>query len=275
MFVTVITDCFDANASARQITRYQSYLGGLPTYLVAVNMPTTDIDVSPSHGELEAAMQIIDTLDAAEGGRGIVVANVAPRQGRGKHWPNGTPFGYFHYKNTLVLSTIDGLTLSLVKKLGLTDHIKMFDIPTVIPEMIERGLLEDWKHDLIVKSQFRSYEFLPRAAKWLTQGIDLPYEKYPISEVMDAPKAIGYIDNFGNTVTTMLPEDIDFEAGKKIKTKFGEIACYDRLKDVPNGEPAFIIGSWGLEKRRWVGFVIQGKSAAREFKLKVGDTLFE
>ncbi len=274
MFVTIITDCFDANASARQITRYQSYLG-LPTYLVAVNAPTTNIDVSPSFGELEAAVQIIDTLDAAEGGRGIVVANVAPRQGRGKHWPNGTPFGYFHYKNTLVLSTIDGLTLSLVKKLKLTDHIKMFDIPTLIPEMIAQGNLEEWKHDLIVKSQFRSFEFLPRVAQWLTQGMDLPYEKYPLSEVMDAPRAIGYIDNFGNTVTTLLSEDIDFAAGKKITTRFGEITCYDRLKDVPNGETAFIIGSWGLEKNRWVALVIQGKSAAQEYKLQVGDAIFE
>lgn len=274
MFVTVITDCFDANASARQITRYQSYLG-LPTYLVAIDVPTTDIDVSPRHGELEAAMQIIDTLDAAEGGRGVVVANVAPRQGQGKHWPNGTPFGYFHYKNTLVLSTIDGLALSLVKKLGLTDAIKVFDIPTVIPKMIEKGYLPEWKHDLIVKSQFRSYEFLPRVAQWLIQGLDVPTEEYALTNVEDAPKAISFIDNFGNTVTTMLPEDIGFEAGKKIQTRFGEITCYDRLKDVPNGETAFIIGSWGLEQKRWVAFVVQGKSAAKQYGVRVGDNIFE
>ncbi len=274
MFVTVITDCFDANASARQITRYQSYLG-LPTYLVGVNMPTTDIDVSPKHGELEAAIQIIDTLDAAEGSKGVVVANVAPRQGQGKKWPNGTPFGYFHYKNTLILSTIDGITLSLVKKLGLVENIKMFDIPTVVRQMIDLGYLEEWHFKHITKSQFRSFEFLPRAAKWLAQGLDLPYELYPISEVEDAPHAIGYIDNFGNTVTTMLPEDINFEVGKKIKTKFGEFTCYERLKDIPNGETAFIIGSWGLEQRRWISFISQGQSTAKKFGVKVGDTLFE
>lgn len=274
MFATIITDCSDANASARQITRYQSYLG-VPAHLVGVTMPTTNIDVSPSFGELEVATQIIDTLDAAEGNRGVVVANIAPRQGQGKHWPNGTPFGYFHYKNTLVLSTIDGLTLSLVKKLGLTDHIKIFDIPTVIGEMIEKGYLEEWHRNLIVKSQFRSFEFLPRAAKWLTEGIALPYDRYDISEVPDAPKAVSYIDNFGNTVTTLLPEDINFAAGNKIKTRFGEITCYDRMKDVPNGEPAFIIGSWGLAQRRFVAFIIQGKSAADHFKLKVGDSIFD
>jgi len=274
MFVTVITDCFDANASARQITRYQSYLG-LPTFLVGVNMPTTNIDVSPSHGELEAAIQMIDTLDAAEGSRGVVVANVAPRQGQGKKWPNGTPFGYFHYKNTLVLSSIDGMTLSLVKKLGLVDHINMFDIPTVIRQMIDAGYLEEWQYLHITKSQFRSFEFLPRAAKWLSQGIDLPTEKYSLSEVTDAPHAIGYIDNFGNTVTTMLPEDIGFEPGKEVKTQFGTFKCYERLKDVPNGETALIIGSWGLEKRRWISFITQGKDTAQLYGVKVGDTLFE
>lgn len=273
MFVTIITDCADTNASARQVTRYQSFMG-VPAHLVGLNMETTNLDVHPRHGELETAVNLIDALDAAEGRRGVVVANVAPRQGQGKHWPNGTPFGYFHYKNTLVIATIDGLVLSLVKKLGLTDHIKMFDVPTVVDAMIARGLLAAEKRDLIAKSQFRSYEFVPRAATWLTEGQDLPYERYDIANVADAPPAIGYVDNFGNTVTTMLPEDIDFVAGKTIETKFGPILCYDRLKDVPNGETAFIIGSWGLEQKRWVSLVIQGHSAAAKYKLSPGVEIF-
>lgn len=269
MFVTVITDCSDANASARQITRYQSYLG-TPAHLVGITMPTTNIDVLPGHGELETATNLIDTLDATEGLRGVVVANVAPRQGQGKHWPNGTPFGYFHYQDTLVIATIDGLTLSLVKKLELTDHIKMFDIPTVVDHMIGLGRLEAWQRDHIVKSQFRSYEFVPRAAKWLTEGQALPYERYDISQVPDAPKAISYVDNFGNTVTTLLPEDIGFEVGKEVTTKLGAFKCYERMKDVPNGETGLIIGSWGIKQRRFVALIIQGKSAAKEYGLKPG-----
>lgn len=273
MFVTVITDCADSNASARQVTRYQSFLG-VPAHLIGLNMETTNLDVHPSHGELEAATNLIDSLDAAEGNRGVVVGNVAPRQGQGKHWPNGTPFGYFHYKNTLVIATIDGLILSLVKKLGLTDHIKMFDVPTVVDDMIARGYLDQSKRDLIAKSQFRSYEFVPRVAKWLTEGVELKHERYDISNVPDAPRVISYVDNFGNTVTTMLPEDIDFEAGKVIETKFGPVTCYDRLKDVPNGETAFIIGSWGLENKRWVSLVIQGHSAAAKYGLMPGTEIF-
>lgn len=273
MFVTVITDCADANASTRQVTRYQSFMG-VPAHLVGLNMQTTNLDVHPSHGELEAAVNLIDSLDAAEGNRGVVVGNVAPRQGQGKHWPNGTPFGYFHYRNTLVISTIDGLILSLVKKLKLTDHINLFDVPTVVDDMIARGYLENWKRDLIAKSQFRSYEFVPRVAKWLTEGMVLPYERYDISQVPDAPQVISYVDNFGNCVTTLLPEDIGFAAGKVIDTKFGPIPCYDRLKDVPNGETAFIIGSWGLAQQRWVSFVIQGHSAAEKYQLSPGTELF-
>lgn len=274
MFVNIITDCFDANASSRQICRYQSYLGGVPAYLVGVSMPTTDIDVEVGFGELEAATNIIDTLDAADGGRGIIIGNVAPRQGQGKKWPNGTPFGYFHYKQTLVLSSVDGLILSLVKKLELTDHIKLFDIPTVVRQMIDRNYLDEWHFNHISKSQFRSFEFLPRAAKWLTEGIDLPYERYDISNVADAPQAISHIDNFGNCVTTMLPEEINFTAGKEFETQYGTIKAYDRMKDVPNGETAFIIGSWGLEQRRWVSLIIQGKSAANEYGLKPGSPIF-
>ncbi|PWU23353.1 hypothetical protein C5B42_03295 [Candidatus Cerribacteria bacterium 'Amazon FNV 2010 28 9'] len=273
MFVTIITDCSDANASARQVTRYESYLG-VPAFLVGVSMPTTNLDVLPGFGELETATNLIDILDGAEGGRGIAIANVAPRQGQGKHWPNGTPFGYFLYKQTLVIATIDGYVLSLVKKLGLTDHIKVFDIPTVVDAMIKLGYLEEKKRDLIVKSQFRSFEFVPRVAKWLTEGIDVPHEIYDISKVADAPKCISYVDNFGNTVTTMLPEDIGFVAGKEITTKFGTFKCYDRMKDVPNGETAFIIGSWGIEDKRWVAFIIQGQSAAKKYNLSPGTELF-
>lgn len=272
MFVTVITDCFDANASARQIARYQSYLG-VPAQLVGITMPTTNIEVHPSHGEIETATNLIDVLDAAEGRRGVVVANVAPRQGQGKHWPNGTPFGYFHYKHTLIIATIDGLTLSLVKKMKLTDHIKMFDIPTVIDTMIKQGYLEEWQRNLIVKSQFRSFEFVPRAAKWLTEGIELPFERYEIDKVADAPTSVSYVDNFGNVVTTMLPEDIGFEPGKTIETKLGSFVCYERMKDVPNGETGLIIGSWGLREKRFVALIIQGKSAAKQYQLTPGSEL--
>ncbi|MBI4129843.1 hypothetical protein HY468_00855 [Candidatus Roizmanbacteria bacterium] len=269
MFVSIITDCCDDNALNRQAVRYMSYL----------NSPISKIGLtfyaSEGNGELEAAGNLIDTLDATDGQKGLVVVNTAHRDGKGKKWPNGTPFGYFHYKDTLVIATIDGSCLSLVKKLQLTKKINLLDVPTVIDRMIVQGNYPKEYRKLVVDSQFRSYEFVPRIAKWLMNGIELPSEKYSIDKIPDAPKAIWWVDNFGNTVTTLLPENIGHKPGKKIKTMYGEIVCYDRLKDVPNGEAGLIIGSWGIDNRRWVSLVIQGKSAAKEFGITSGSALFE
>ena len=268
MFVSIINDCSDGNAMNRQASRYASYLNA-SVFPLGVHDFGDD-----GNGELEAAGNLIDALDAAGGNKGLIAVNVAVRHGKGKKWPNGTPFGYFHYKNTLVISTIDGYCLSLVKKLGLTKKINLLDAPTVIDQMIGQGNHRKDYRKLVVDSQFRSYEFVPRVAKWLMNGIDLPHEKYPISKVEDAPKAIWWVDNFGNTVTTLMPEDIKFKPGKKIKTKYGTLKCYDRLKDVPNDEAALIIGSWGIDNRRWVSLVIQGRSAAKAFDITSGSLLF-
>src|SRR3972149_3761352 len=67
---------------------------------------------------------------------------------------------------------------------------------------------------------------------------------------------------------------IVFAPGKNLKTKLGEFTCYERLKDVPNGQPALIIGSWGIRDQRFVALVVQGKSAQKEFGLKPGTPLF-
>ncbi|MCR4264419.1 MAG: hypothetical protein NUV98_06920 [Candidatus Roizmanbacteria bacterium] len=268
MFVSIITDCCDDNALNRQAVRYMSYLHA-PISKIGLTFYSSE-----GNGELEGAGNLIDTLDATDGQKGLVVLNSAHRDGKGKKWPNGTPFGYFHYKDTLVISTIDGYCLSLVKKLKLTRKINLLDVPTVIDSMIKQNNFPKEYRKLVVDSQFRSYEFVPRVAKWLMNGVDLPHEKYPIEKVPDAPKAIWWVDNFGNTVTTLMPEDVSFKPGKKIKTKYGTLKCYDRLKDVPNNEPALIIGSWGIENRRWVSLVIQGKSAAKEFGITSGSPLF-
>lgn len=269
MFVSIITDCCDDNALNRQAVRYMSYLD-TPISKIGLTFYSSE-----GNGELEGAGNLIDTLDATNGKKGLVVLNTAHRDGKGKKWLNGTPFGYFHYKETLVISTIDGYCLSLAKKLKLTKKINLLDVATVIDKMIEQGNHPKEYRRLVVDSQFRSYEFVPRVAKWLMNGIVLPHEKYQIEKIEDAPQVIWWVDNFGNAITTVMPEDIGFKPRKKIQTKYGKLMCYDRLKDVPNGEAALIIGSWGIDNQRWVSLVIQGKSAAKEFGIKTGSPLFE
>lgn len=260
MFVTIINDCHDGNTMGRQATRI-STLFGLNPSLVAIN----------NYSELEAAGNIIDVLDASDGNNGVLLVNSAPRHK--KKWPNGTPFGYFYFKKTLVVVTIDGLCLSLVKKFGLTSEICLTDVPTVVDFMIKEGHLDPHLRDTIAKSQFRSYDYMPRLAKWIEDGLDVPHEKYSIDEVEDAPKAVWWVDNFGNCKTTLLPEDVGFEPGKIIKAKFGDIKCFTQLRDVPVGEAALTTGSSGLGNKRFLEVVVQGKSAAEHFNLTVGSEI--
>lgn len=242
---------------------------------VAGLFPSASIaTVAIEQDELEAAGNLIDMLDASDGNEGVILVNVAPRQGRGKKWPNGTPFGYFMYKKTLIVATIAEGSLSLVKKFGLATEIFLTDVPTVVDAMIEQGHLGKELRDLIVKSQFRSCDYMPRLAAWVKKGINVPTETYALDQVADAPKAVWWVDNFGNCKTTVLPEEVGHEAGKILKTKVGEIKCFDRLKDIPNDEAGLIIGSSGLGLKRFLELNVQGKSAAAKFNLKPGTELF-
>jgi hypothetical protein len=263
MFATIITDCNDTATAGRQLTRANS-LFSCPANLVGVDF----------NADYQAAGNMIDILDAAEGREGVLLVNVAPRSGKAKKWKNGTPFGFFYYKNTLVVTTVDGKTLSLVKKLGLTDKIRVFDIPTVMSEIPNKLDIYPGQVEYIINTQFRSFEFLPRVAKWIWGKIELPVENMMIDEVEDIEGQIWWVDNFGNCKTTFLPEEIGFEVGKEIQFKnLPAVKCYAKLKDVPNGDPALVVGSSGIEGKRFVEFLVQGSSAANNYGLKVGDLL--
>jgi hypothetical protein len=235
-------------------------------------MPVNTLGVEQS--DVEAAGNLVDILDASYGRQGVVMVNVAPRHGQAKKWPNGTPFGYFHYRETLIVSTVDGYTLSLVKKLGLLEKLYLTNIPDVVKFAAENNCLAEKLVQPITNTQFRSYDYMPRLAKWLTDGIKVPAEDFPLDNIQDIPQVIWWVDNFGNCKTTILPEEIGFEHGKKVQTKFGNITCYNRLKDVPDHETALIIGSSGFEDKRFVEFVMQGTSAAGKYSLKSGDNIF-
>lgn len=258
MFVTIITDCRDANASGRQLTRAAAYFS-CPATLVGVR------------NDLEAAGNLTDVLDAAEGKEGVLLVNVAPRNGSGKKWQNGTPFGFFYHEKTLVLASVDGLTLSLVKKLGLVSKLRLLDISTVTAHWRGQGALDDRTKNRIDTTQFRSFEFLPRAAAALHQGAALPTTELSLDSIQDAPHAVWWVDNFGNCKTTLLKEDVDTRSS--VQTFSGPLPFFARLKDVPEGQAAFIEGSSGIGEKRFLELAVQGKSAAAEFNLKAGSAI--
>lgn len=252
MNITIINDCRDANAAGRQIVRTASLLGGSVSF----------IGVS---SDLQAAGNIIDVLDALEENSGIILVNVAPRNGRAKKWANGTPFGYFWYKKVLVLASIDGLTLSLVKKFKLTQSITVLDIPKALDQLIAGGVLREDLKGLITKTQFRSFDFLPRVALYLAKGKKLKGEKLHIENIPEAPPAIWWIDNFGNCKTTLLQEDIKNK--NRFSPELEKLPYFERLKDVPDKTLALISGSSGLGEKRFLEVVVQGGNAEKKFKI--------
>lgn len=256
MFATIISDCQDNNARGRQLTRLSAFLD-TAVHFVGVS------------SDLEAAGCLLDILDAAEGDRGVVLVNVAPRHGAAQErWSNGTPFGYFYYQNTLVISSVDGLTLSLAKKLGLVGSVKLLDIAEVAKAL-------DWSEDTqarVASTQFRSYEFLPRIAKALLDGADVSNTGYELVE--DAPQAVWYVDNFGNMKTTLLPEEAGFEPGEVIKTQWGHLRCFTQLAQVSSLKSAIVLGSSGIADKRFLEVVIQGQSAAERFKASINTPFY-
>jgi len=268
MFCTIINDCQDPDAVGRQGTRVASLLGVAPTFVGVKH--ELKLDEEFTGAELEASGCLVDALDGCEGREGVILVNVAHRHGKGKRWPNGTPFGYFWYKKCLVVSSIDGAVLSLVKKFKLTDSICLMEVRTVMKDLFEKEVVSESVFKHVSQTQFRSFDFTPRVGAYLINGGRVPFENYSIDQISDVQNCVWFVDNFGNCKTTILPADIGFEEGKIIDTSCGKLSCLTHLKDVPDGQGALIIGSSGLEDKRFVEIVVQGVSAAKYFNLAVG-----
>ncbi len=262
MFVTCINDCNDANAIARQEVRCASLF----------QCPVTSIGVPHDFGatgSLAAAGNLIDVLDAAQGNKGVVLVNIAPRNGKAHHWKNGTPFCYFFIKDTLVVSSVDGDTLSLIKKLRLVEYVHLVDVAAVVSACTDdQQLIEH-----ISSTQFRSFEFTPRLAAWVLEGKEIPSEQYSLDTIEQAPLSVWWIDNFGNCKTTLLPQEVDFEIGKPVETKIGTLTCHNRLKDIEDGDAGLVIGSSGYQDKRFLEIQVQGVSAAKHFNLQQGSKI--
>ena len=203
----------------------------------------------------------------------MVLVNTAPRHISKDRWQNGSPFGYFLYKNTTIITTVAGYSLSLVKSLRLTEQVEIFnDTAVLIDLFIKNELAQEESKDRLINTQFRSYEWLPRIALLFQKGIAIPTTRLPIEDIADMPHSIWAIDNFGNCKTTYLGDSISFTS-EKLLTKWGEFKFYKFLHEVPKGNSALIVGSSGIGERRFVELVVQGQSAAKKYNIKIGDPL--
>ncbi len=259
MFTTFITDCKDDNARARQESRVASLL----------NTSTSFIGVD---SDLEAGMQLIDILDATGGRPGIILVNVAPRGGHAVKWENGTPFGYFWYKETLVVASVDGYTLSAVKTLGIATEVALLDTHTAAAAMQAVDFISPDAAARIPVTQFRSFDFTPRVAVFVFQGNSVPTTPYRFDHVPELPLAIWHIDSFGNCKTTLRPEQIVTQ--EPTQTRFGALPFLTQLRQLPDGTAAIVRGSSGVADTRFLELMIQRGNFATTYGAKIGDDVF-
>lgn len=256
--ITIITDCFDDNARGRQVARYASFFPSATIQLLAVK------------SDIQAAGFLLDICDSFLDGNHLVVVNVAPRHGEGKKWENGTPFSYFEYDGNLILSSIDGYTLSLVKKLQILKQLFVVDIQKVLEKAFLEEEISEEELDYIKNTQFRSFEFLPRLAIWLAEKtFDIPSKKFNIEEIPELWSAIWHIDNFGNCKTTMLASEFNRDCISD--PRFEEVTFRDYLRHVEPNEMAFVKGSSGFDTERFIEIVKNGGDAADELNVYIGD----
>lgn len=259
MFTTIINDCRDDNARARQESRVASLL-------------QTSVAFVGVQSDLEAGVQLLDILDATEGRPGLILVNVAPRGGHTTQWENGTPFGFFRYHDTIIVSTVDGFALAGVKKFGLTDSIHLLDTHSAAAAMAAAGFITDEAAAHIPVTQFRSFDFIPRAGVFLLQGNELPSTPYSLEHVPDLPHAIWHIDSFGNCKTTLTSEDINTDT--PIETHFGTFPYQAKLRDLADGQSALVRGSSGLGNTRLLELMTQRANFAGQYEAKIGDAIF-
>uniref|UniRef100_A0A6U4K6Q5 Uncharacterized protein n=2 Tax=Hemiselmis andersenii TaxID=464988 RepID=A0A6U4K6Q5_HEMAN len=263
--ITYITDCKDENGKGRLKARLATLFPGHSVELVGVE------------NDYEAGINLVDIADAYEGRPGIILGNVARREGtqRRSKWPNGPPFSWLRLGDNIdVFSTIDGYILSLLQSMvGSKLTVELFDIPSTVPHM---GL-PPARQEHIIHTQFRSFDFLPLLAAHIVGGRDLPASG-TFADVPEMPHALCWVDSFGNIKTNCVASDASFEVGRRITIKLDSqrqltLECYSRLKDIPDGVVGLTIGSSGMDGKRLLEIVQLGKSAANTLALHSGTNI--
>ena len=153
----------------------------------------------------------------------------------------------------------------------MTKFINILDTEESLNILADKKYIKQEQISYIKNSQFRSFDFEPRVAYYLWKNKSIKSKKISIGEISDVPKAIWWVDNFGNCKTTVFAKEYNLKFGNFLKTNFGKLKYYKRLKDVPDKKPAIITGSSGLGKNRFLEVVIQGKNAAKYFNLSSGN----
>ena len=146
-------------------------------------------------------------------------------------------------------------------------HIKETDVLVVCEKFTNKD-----EALRIANSQFRSYEYLPRLAKWLTDKKDVPSNEIEVPDLEAA--YVWCTDRFTeNPEETVNCKTTALELSEIIDERLRQLPFYERLADVPRGEAAIVRGSSGYQTKRFLEVIVQGGSAAKTFDLKVGSKI--
>ncbi|MCD0484250.1 SAM-dependent chlorinase/fluorinase [Streptacidiphilus sp. ASG 303] len=275
--VISLTDCADPNAVARQSARIAALFGATPSLL-----PLAGPDP-----EGAAALTLLDLLRSTglTGGPThptVVLVNIAPRDG---HWPNGAPFCWFRHGEHLVVSTLNPRVLApLAAYLGL-EEVQVTDVREVLEAAAAQwARLGPAEVEEIARTQFRSLWYAPLLARWLVDGRPVPAQPHAVQAPEPAEVRVAVVDNFGNCKldrpAAALPgaDGADGPGGADAlpvrSRRDGRsvlVRRYDRLPDVPYGEPGITVGSSGIG---FAELVVRGGSASALFGLREGDPVF-
>ncbi len=231
--------------------------------------------------DVEVALNILDILDAVASPwlpdqpkvneiTHLVIANIARRTGSNNHC---VTFGYVRFRNVLIITTLSGHELSLLKKLWLKEGvIRSLDISEVIRWAFTEQLIGCEFGGHINKSQFRTFDFVPLLALWLLSGKDkeLPSTYLSWENVPDLDSCFAWVDRYGNSKTTIparpwLKLALDHPTlGKE------RFLCNPTLASVPDNEVGVTRGSSGYWGIRLAEVVKKGGSAADLYDLTTG-----
>ncbi len=246
MQITIISDCQDDNARTRQQSRYQALLGNsVQSLFIGANT------------DLQAQGELIDAIDSRKGQPAIIIVNIAPR-GNKKKYPNGIPFCFHQFGKITIIGTPN--CFSLAKKLKMFSTTFQTDVSEVCSKFLSKR-----EAKRVSESQFRSYEYLPYLAKWISEGKNIPSIEIEIAD-FGKENFIWGVDCFGNCKTTSIGKWVNLDKYTLLDMDF-----FERLADVPkNRIPAFVRGSSGYRSKRFLEVMIQEKSASQCLGLKVG-----
>lgn len=268
--VVALTDCADPNALARQSARIATLFGGTPTVL----------PLGGPDPEGAAALTLLDLLRSTDLTGGptrpvVVMVNIA----------RGTALAQRRAVLLLPARAAPGhqhgeppRPRPLVTYLGL-EEVQVTDVREVL-EAAAAGWAElaDTEVEEIVRTQFRSLWYVPLLARWLADGRPVPAQPLAVRPPAEEAVRVAVVDNFGNCKLDRPAVELpgyDGADGLTVHSRRDgrgvRVRCYDRLPDVPLGEPGITVGSSGIG---FAELVVRGGSAAELFGLTQGDQVF-